>query len=115
MTIEIEILGCGSSSGVPAIGNNWGACNPDNPKNKRLRSSILVKSKESTIIIDATPDLRQQLLGQLRAADFVRAGKKAPKGKSNGEFGSIKDCNLNSDKWSVVKGTCDLIFSMRSI
>ena len=62
MTIEIEILGCGSSSGVPAIGNNWGACNPDNPKNKRLRSSILVKSKKSTIIIDATPDLRQQLL-----------------------------------------------------
>ena len=62
MTIEIEILGCGSSSGVPAIGNNWGSCNPNNPKNRRLRSSILVRSKESTIIVDATPDLRQQLL-----------------------------------------------------
>ena len=59
-------------------------------------------------------DLRQQLLGQLRAADFVRAGKKAPKGKSNGEFGSIKDCNLNSDKWSVVKGTCDLNFIIKN-
>ena len=52
-------------------------------------------------------------MGQLRAANFVWAGKKAPKGKSNGEFGSIKDCNLNSDKWSVVKGTCDLIFMMK--
>ena len=62
MTIEIEILGCGSSSGVPAIGNNWGSCNPNNPKNRRLRSSILVRSKEATIIVDATPDLRQQLL-----------------------------------------------------
>mgnify|MGYP001229120007 FL=1 len=72
MTLEIEILGCGSSSGVPAIGNNWGACNPDNPKNKRLRSSILVKSKESTIIIDATPDLRQQLLNaNVKSLDAV--------------------------------------------
>ena len=62
MTLEIEILGCGSSSGVPAIGNNWGDCNPENPKNRRLRSSILIRSRESTILIDATPDLRQQLL-----------------------------------------------------
>ena len=60
--IEVEILGCGSSSGVPAIGNYWGNCNPNNPKNRRLRSSILVKSKKTSLIIDATPDLRQQLL-----------------------------------------------------
>jgi len=60
--IEIEILGCGSSSGVPAIGNYWGNCNPNNPKNRRLRSSILIKSKKTSLIIDATPDLRQQLL-----------------------------------------------------
>ena len=46
MSIEITILGCGSSSGVPAIGNYWGKCNPDNPKNKRLRCSILIKTKE---------------------------------------------------------------------
>ncbi len=62
MAIEIEILGCGSSSGVPAIGNYWGECNPNNPKNRRLRSSILIKSKKTSIIVDATPDLRQQLL-----------------------------------------------------
>ena len=62
MKFEIVILGCGSSSGVPAIGNNWGNCNPNNPKNKRLRSSILIKYNDLNILVDATPDLRQQLL-----------------------------------------------------
>ena len=62
MTIEITILGCGSSSGVPAIGNYWGNCNPKNSKNRRLRCSILIKTKELNILVDATPDLRQQLL-----------------------------------------------------
>tara|TARA_A100001011_G_C14212359_1_gene800510 strand:- start:197 stop:973 length:777 start_codon:yes stop_codon:yes gene_type:complete len=62
MSIEVTILGCASSSGVPAVGNNWGKCNPQNPKNRRLRSSILVKSNKTSILIDATPDLRQQLL-----------------------------------------------------
>ncbi len=62
MTFEITILGCGSSSGVPAIGNNWGKCNPNNPKNRRLRSSILIKTPSVKLLIDATPDLRQQLL-----------------------------------------------------
>ena len=46
MSIEITILGCGSSSGVPAIGNYWGNCDPLNPKNKRLRSSIFVKTNQ---------------------------------------------------------------------
>ena len=62
MPIEINILGCGSSSGVPAIGNFWGNCDPENVKNRRLRSSILVKSNQTSLIVDATPDLRQQLL-----------------------------------------------------
>ena len=62
MTFEITILGCGSSSGVPAIGNKWGNCNPNNPKNRRLRSSILIKYNNINLLVDATPDLRQQLL-----------------------------------------------------
>ena len=62
MKIEVTILGCGSSSGVPAIGNEWGNCNPKNPKNRRLRSSILIKINNQIILVDATPDLRQQLL-----------------------------------------------------
>ena len=62
MELSVQILGCGSSSGVPAVGNNWGACNPNNPRNRRLRSSIYVKTNNTDILIDATPDLRQQLL-----------------------------------------------------
>ena len=60
--MQITILGCGSSAGVPAIGNYWGNCNPKNPKNRRLRCSILIKSDKSQIFIDASPDLRLQLL-----------------------------------------------------
>ncbi|WP_417683828.1 MBL fold metallo-hydrolase [Roseibium sp.] len=64
--IEITILGCGSSGGVPRIGNDWGACDPQNPKNRRLRCSILVErfgaEGTTTVLIDTGPDLRQQLL-----------------------------------------------------
>ena len=62
MKFKITVLGCGSSSGVPAIGNNWGKCDPNNPKNRRLRSSILIETSNISLLIDATPDLRQQLL-----------------------------------------------------
>tara|TARA_B100000989_G_scaffold259829_1_gene210175 strand:+ start:668 stop:1444 length:777 start_codon:yes stop_codon:yes gene_type:complete len=62
MSLNVTILGCGSSSGVPTVGNNWGKCNPKNKKNYRLRSSILVEYKNTVILIDATPDLRQQLI-----------------------------------------------------
>ncbi len=60
-TLDITILGCGNSTGVPAIGNFWGACDPNEPKNTRTRSSILVQSKATTLIVDTGPDFRQQL------------------------------------------------------
>ncbi len=60
--MKIHVLGCGSSGGVPLISGNWGRCNPDNPKNRRTRTSILVQVKEKNILIDASPDLREQLL-----------------------------------------------------
>jgi phosphoribosyl 1,2-cyclic phosphate phosphodiesterase len=59
---KITFLGCGSSSGVPGVGIGWGRCNPDNPKNNRLRQSILVETGGKRILIDTSPDLRQQLL-----------------------------------------------------
>lgn len=62
MGLKITILGCGSSSGVPAIGNFWGKCDSKNPKNRRLRTSIMIESDKACILFDATPDLRQQLL-----------------------------------------------------
>ena len=60
--MKITILGSGSSSGVPMMGGNWGVCNPDNPKNQRLRASVLIEDQETRILIDMSPDLRQQCL-----------------------------------------------------
>lgn len=60
--MKLTILGCGPSSGVPATGGFWGDCNPLNPKNRRLRSSLLIEDQGKTILIDTSPDLRQQLL-----------------------------------------------------
>jgi phosphoribosyl 1,2-cyclic phosphate phosphodiesterase len=66
MSYRFTILGCGSSGGVPRIGNDWGQCNPTNPKNRRLRCASLVERLErggvTTVLIDTGPDLRQQLL-----------------------------------------------------
>jgi phosphoribosyl 1,2-cyclic phosphate phosphodiesterase len=64
--MKVTILGCGGSGGVPLAdgtpGGNWGACDPSNPRNRRSRVSILVESGETTILVDASPDLRAQLL-----------------------------------------------------
>ena len=60
--MKIRILGCGTSTGVPKIGNDWGKCDPAEPRNARLRSSILVESGGERILVDCGPDLRQQLL-----------------------------------------------------
>jgi len=60
--LKIRILGCGTSTGVPKIGNDWGQCDPAEPRNYRLRTSILVESGGERILVDCGPDLRQQLL-----------------------------------------------------
>lgn len=62
---EVRILGCGSSGGVPRLGEggpNWGDCDPENPKNRRTRCSILVTQGQSRVLVDTSPDLREQLL-----------------------------------------------------
>lgn len=61
MSIKLTILGCGGSAGVPAIGNRWGKCDPNEPKNRRTRCSAMVRSEETTIIIDTGPDFRDQM------------------------------------------------------
>ncbi|MGO4705272.1 MBL fold metallo-hydrolase [Microvirga sp. 2MCAF38] len=66
MNLRITILGCGSSGGVPRVGSGWGACDPENPRNRRRRCSILVEEADGTgttrILVDTSPDLREQLL-----------------------------------------------------
>ena len=66
MSFAITLLGCGSSGGVPRVGNDWGACDSSNPKNRRRRCSILVErmagDQRTVALVDTSPDLREQLL-----------------------------------------------------
>ncbi|HEY8195242.1 MAG TPA: MBL fold metallo-hydrolase, partial [Hyphomicrobium sp.] len=65
MSYRCTILGCGSSGGVPRIGMTWGACDPDNPKNRRLRCSALIERKgtggQTAVLVDTSPDFRAQI------------------------------------------------------
>ncbi len=80
-TRAFRILGCGSSGGVPRLGGHWGDCDPENPRNRRLRCSMLVTqtAAEGTtrVLIDTSPDLRAQLLaaevGGLDAVIYTHA------------------------------------------
>ncbi|QQP91992.1 MBL fold metallo-hydrolase [Skermanella sp. TT6] len=60
--MRITILGSGGSGGVPLIGGDWGACDPANPKNRRSRPSILVEDRGGRVLVDSSPDLREQLI-----------------------------------------------------
>ena len=60
--MKVTILGCGPSTGVPVIGGNWGRCDPADPRNRRRRVSVLVEIGGVVILIDTSPDLREQLL-----------------------------------------------------
>ncbi|MEL6966437.1 MAG: MBL fold metallo-hydrolase [Pseudomonadota bacterium] len=73
---RFTILGCGSSPGVPRIGNDWGQCDPTNPKNRRMRASLLVEKivgdATTTVVIDTGPDFRaQMLMAGISVADAV--------------------------------------------
>jgi phosphoribosyl 1,2-cyclic phosphate phosphodiesterase len=80
-SLTFTILGCGSSTGVPRLGNQWGACDPANPKNRRSRCSLLVTRETpegaTRVLIDTSPDLRAQLLdagvGELDAVVYTHA------------------------------------------
>lgn len=61
MQPKITILGCGASGGVPAIGNVWGKCDPNEPRNQRSRCSIAVQSATTTLVVDSGPDFRMQI------------------------------------------------------
>lgn len=79
--LSIEILGCGSSAGVPRPGGpdgagDWGACDPSEPRNRRRRCSILVRRRgpdgETLVLVDTSPDLREQLMAaQVARLDAV--------------------------------------------
>lgn len=60
--MRVTLLGCGTSTGVPRLPDDWGDCDPLEPKNRRRRASILVEQGGTTLLVDCGPDMRQQLL-----------------------------------------------------
>ncbi|MBU6235920.1 MAG: MBL fold metallo-hydrolase [Alphaproteobacteria bacterium] len=58
----LTIMGCGGSGGVPLATNYWGACNPANPRNRRMRASVAVTNGDKTIVVDTGPDFREQTI-----------------------------------------------------
>ena len=62
MSIKITFLGSGTSQGVPIIGCTCAVCTSTDPRDKRLRSSVLIETKKTRIAIDSGPDFRQQML-----------------------------------------------------
>jgi phosphoribosyl 1,2-cyclic phosphate phosphodiesterase len=60
--MRLTILGCGGAAGVPLIGGSWGDCDPDNPRNRRRRASILVEQGARRLLVDTGPDCRAQLI-----------------------------------------------------
>ncbi len=76
MTLEFTVLGSGSSGGIPRADGNWGDCDPNEPKNRRSRCSLLVRRGEgqgaTSVVIDTSPDFRlQAIAAQLRRLDAV--------------------------------------------
>lgn len=79
--LTFTILGSGSSGGVPRLGGHWGDCDPNNPKNRRRRCSMLIeretKDGKTTVLIDTSPDMRAQLLdaniGELDAVVYTHS------------------------------------------
>jgi phosphoribosyl 1,2-cyclic phosphate phosphodiesterase len=75
-TLEVTILGSGSSGGVPRADGNWGVCDPAEPKNARSRCSLLVRRKgegaETSLVVDTSPDLRLQFVAaEVKRLDAV--------------------------------------------
>ncbi len=74
--LEVTVLGCGSSGGVPRANGDWGACDPDDVRNRRSRCSLAVRRHgpegTTTVLVDTSPDLRTQTLARdIRFIDGV--------------------------------------------
>lgn len=60
MSTRVTILGCGGSLGVPMVGNDWLACDPHDPLNRRTRASIMIEHDGNVLVVDTGQDFREQ-------------------------------------------------------
>lgn len=118
--MKVTVLGSGTSSGVPRIGNDWGACDPNEPKNRRRRVSVMVEAEGHVIIMDTSPDLREQLLSAnvSRIDAVLYTHDHADHAHGIDDLRQIfhimrkpVDCYATADTWRVLKARFDYIFS----
>lgn len=70
--MKVTVLGCGTSGGVPRIDGHWGDCDPNEPRNRRRRVSIAVEQGATRVLVDSSPDMREQCLDAgIRELDAV--------------------------------------------
>lgn len=116
------MLGCGTSSGVPRIGNNWGACDPTEPKNRRRRVSILVEHHDVRLLVDTGPDFREQMLAanvdRLDAILFTHDHADHTHGIDDVRqifhaMGRPVDCYAHPATWARLRRRFDYVFEGR--
>ena len=96
--MKLIVLGCGTSSGVPRIGGDWGACDPANPRNRRTRASILVRNATTTILVDTGPDMREFFVQPwVMVASDGGIGMRHP--RATGTFPRVLGRYVREQKW----------------
>ncbi|HEY1720981.1 MAG TPA: MBL fold metallo-hydrolase [Magnetospirillaceae bacterium] len=117
--MKITILGCGAAGGLPTINMGWGKCDPTNPRNRRRRQSILVEQGGTTILVDTSPDLREQLLDigvrRLDAVLYTHAHADHLHGiddlrEVNRAMNGPIDCYATADTMAMIQHRFDYVF-----
>lgn len=106
------MLGCGTSSGVPRIGNDWSLCDPNEPRNRRRRVSVMVEGGGARVVVDTSPDFREQMLSAgvatLDAVFFTHDHADHTHGIDDlrgitHNLGSRVQCYASAATWAVLK------------
>lgn len=101
--VTVTVLGCGNSMGTPVIGCDCAVCTSTNPKNKRMRASILIESATTKVLIDCGPDVRYQCLNHgIKTVDAV-VFTHAHADHINGAD-EIRNFNIANNDWFVIYG-----------